>query len=156
MLTPRLCLTARAALSWTADRLAEQSGVSKPTILRFENERTALLQASEEALVLTFTRFGIEFTEDAERRGITYPKRYDDEYFQEAALRLKRRLEVLAGARAKTKARREAAKAAPASAAPPASAPRLQGEECATQSYEISQPVLPVTGDAWDFLDDGK
>jgi hypothetical protein len=54
---------ARAALMWSVRELSARSGISTPTIVRFENERTATPHhASLAILKQTFEAAGIEFT----------------------------------------------------------------------------------------------
>ena len=54
---------ARAALSWSIERLAAESGVSVRTINRYErqNGRPPSRSGNLERLVTTLERFGIEF-----------------------------------------------------------------------------------------------
>jgi transcriptional regulator with XRE-family HTH domain len=68
MLEPWLCRAARAALGWSRERLAEESGVSTPTIQRFERGEIGLYETVRK-LRTALERGGVEFIEMTKDRG---------------------------------------------------------------------------------------
>lgn len=65
------CRMARAALDWTLDDLAAQSGVGRRTIAKFEKGGNVLPETAE-TLRACFVRAGIAFTNGGKRAGVTY------------------------------------------------------------------------------------
>jgi transcriptional regulator with XRE-family HTH domain len=68
------CRMARAALSWSLDRLAEASGVGRRTVAKFETGGS-ILPEKVEALRAAFVREGIEFVNGGKRAGVSYLRR---------------------------------------------------------------------------------
>jgi hypothetical protein len=62
-LTPAACRAARGLLDWSAEKLAEDSGVDVLTVRGFEEGRIhGLLASIERRIVDTFARHGVEIT----------------------------------------------------------------------------------------------
>ena len=145
-MTPLQCICARAILGWSLDDLAERSHLSATAIARFERGETNLIKLARLTIENLFDQANIRFA------AYDDPKAFCVHYLHGAEA------EHVARCKAEKEARRQAkAREAPklqgcATAAPPV--PPAPGS--ASQGYEIRQPVIPVTGDAWDFLDDGK
>src|SRR5687767_9754150 len=68
MLEPWLSRAARAALGWSRERLAEESGVSAPTIQRYERGEVGLYETVRK-LRAALERGGVEFLEATKDRG---------------------------------------------------------------------------------------
>lgn len=69
MLEPWLCRSARAALGWSRTRLAKESGVSAPTIQRYERGDSGQLFDTVRKLRRALERGGVEFLEATKDRG---------------------------------------------------------------------------------------
>ena len=67
-MTPAHCRAARGWLRWTQQDLAERSGVSRSSILWFENHSRPLDKQKATQIGLTFRSAGISFTD----RGIEF------------------------------------------------------------------------------------
>ncbi len=61
MLSGKECKSARAALDWSRDTLAEKSGVGKRTIIDFENGAREPINATRQALLLVLEGAGATF-----------------------------------------------------------------------------------------------
>lgn len=59
MLTPRQCRAARAFLSWSQERLAEQAGVTWRTVQEFEGAARAPRKATLRSLALALQDGGV-------------------------------------------------------------------------------------------------
>lgn len=69
-MTPNQCRSARALLGWSAETLANVSGVSVSTIRNFERGASSLMTQNKEALRSTFKAHGIEFIPGGVRKVI--------------------------------------------------------------------------------------
>lgn len=67
-MTPEQCRSARALLGWSAEALAERSGVSVAAIRNFERGASAFMSKNEEAVRETLEAAGIEFIPGGVRR----------------------------------------------------------------------------------------
>lgn len=70
-MTQTQCRMARAALGWTLDELAHQSGISRRTIAKFEQGANVLPETMEK-LRSTFAAAGVGFTNGGKRAGVSY------------------------------------------------------------------------------------
>jgi predicted transcriptional regulator len=61
MISSTQCKMARAALGWTVRRLAAHAGVSKTTIVRFENGLVEPIPATLKVIRQAFEEAGVEF-----------------------------------------------------------------------------------------------
>lgn len=68
-LTPSQLRAARALLNWSRSHLAKLSGISEPTLHRFENGENEPKAKTAEQLFKIFDQFGVEFTEN---RGVSF------------------------------------------------------------------------------------
>ena len=55
------CRAARAALGWSAERLAEETGISRKTLTDFEGEKRKMQAANVGAVLAAFDRAGVYF-----------------------------------------------------------------------------------------------
>jgi transcriptional regulator with XRE-family HTH domain len=62
MITPVQCKMARAATGWGVRDLAAQANIGVSTVTRLESGDHDLIPATLSAIVLAFSRNGIEFT----------------------------------------------------------------------------------------------
>jgi DNA-binding XRE family transcriptional regulator len=71
LIAPAQCRAARALLSWTLDEAAAASGLSRVTILHFEQgRRKKMFYATEAALVRAFETAGIVLLDDPDGMGV--------------------------------------------------------------------------------------
>src|SRR4051794_4848149 len=68
VITAAQCRMARAALRWDAAQLAEQAGVARMTVLRFEAGQTEPTRGTRALLRQAFEAAGIEFRPDGSLR----------------------------------------------------------------------------------------
>lgn len=71
-LTPTQCRMARSALRWTLDDLAEASGVSRPTVARFEGGGS-IKPSTAAHLREAFEAKGMTFVDDGPMAGAVVP-----------------------------------------------------------------------------------
>jgi transcriptional regulator with XRE-family HTH domain len=64
MLEPETCRAARALLDWSRARLAKESGVSAPTIDRYERGQSSPLFETVRQLRRTLEKAGVVFIDD--------------------------------------------------------------------------------------------
>ena len=69
MLEPRQCRAARALLGWSRARLAKESGVSAPTIDRYERGESSPMFSTVALLRRTMERAGVVFVEPTKDLG---------------------------------------------------------------------------------------
>lgn len=65
---------ARAALQWSLEEAAEAAGVSRRTILRFENDQRDIWTDKVEAIRRAFEAAGIRFIDDGGFAGVLVPR----------------------------------------------------------------------------------
>lgn len=65
---------ARAALGWSVDDLARETGLSRRTVLRLEGGETVAPE-SIEAMRQAFVKEGIAFDNGGKRAGVSYLRR---------------------------------------------------------------------------------
>lgn len=55
------CRAARAALGWSAEKLADEAGLSRKTLTDFEGEKRKMQSANIDAVLAAFDRAGVYF-----------------------------------------------------------------------------------------------
>lgn len=55
------CRAARGALGWSAEKLAEEAGISRKTLTDFEGEKRKMQVANADAVMKAFDRAGVYF-----------------------------------------------------------------------------------------------
>ncbi len=73
VLSPIQCRMARAALGWSLDALAEESGVNRWTILRFENGESVTRSKNRRTLRRAFEAAGVRFLHGGSDAGGVIP-----------------------------------------------------------------------------------
>jgi transcriptional regulator with XRE-family HTH domain len=79
LITPSMCRSARAALGWSAEDLAEHAGVARRTVVRLEQGKDNTIKSSR-AIIAALTAAGVscEVAEDGQRERVTYDSRRQD------------------------------------------------------------------------------